>query len=165
MSTPALVESIFFAALEKKTAAERADYLDAACGADAVLRLKVKRLLDAHPLGEHYLAQPAVDRHAFDPHGPARGSMSLTSTSGPESFSEDPGAGGDSFETLGRRAGRMAVRPRPRTTPQSNKRVTRAERPSELTATEPTATCCPAATPAITRFKGNLVVPAWELST
>ena len=100
MSTPALVESIFFAALEKKTAAERADYLDAACGADAVLRLKVQRLLDAHPLGEHFLAQPAVDRHTFDPHGPARGSMSLTSTSGPESFSEDPGASGDSFETL-----------------------------------------------------------------
>ena len=129
-----------------------------------MLRLKVKRLLDSHPLGEHYLARPAVDRHAFDPHGPARGPMSLTSTSGPESFSEDPGAGGDSFETP--QTGRaMAVRPRPRTTPQSNKRVTRPERPSELTATEPTATGCPAATPAITRFKGNLVVPAWELST
>ena len=38
MSNRAQVESICFAALEKKSAAERADYLDRAWGADAVLR-------------------------------------------------------------------------------------------------------------------------------
>ncbi len=100
MSSPALVESIFFAALEKKTAAERADYLDEACGADAALRLKVERLLDAHPLAQQYLAQPAVDRQAFDPGDSARGSTSLASTSGPESVSQGPGADGDRFGTL-----------------------------------------------------------------
>ena len=39
MSTPSQVEEIFFAALDKKTAAERADYLARACGDDADLRL------------------------------------------------------------------------------------------------------------------------------
>ena len=68
MSSPSQVESIFFAALEKKTAAERADYLDQACGADAALRLRVERLLEAHPQAMDFLAQPAVDRDDFDSH-------------------------------------------------------------------------------------------------
>ena len=144
--------------------AERADYLDAACGADAVLRLKVERLLDAHPLGEHFLAQPAVDRHAFDPHDAARGANSLTSTSGSESISEDPGAGGDLFETLADGPGKGGAAPAADDATVEETRHA-SERLSELTATEPTATCRPAATPAITKFQGNIVVPAWELST
>ena len=60
------MESIFFAALEKKTAAERADYLDQACGADAALRLRVERLLESHPQAMDFLAEPAVDRGQFD---------------------------------------------------------------------------------------------------
>ena len=35
MCSPSRVESIFSTALEKKTVAERADYLDQACGGDA----------------------------------------------------------------------------------------------------------------------------------
>jgi hypothetical protein len=42
MASSSQVESIFFAALEKKTGAERADYLDRACGGDAALRLRVE---------------------------------------------------------------------------------------------------------------------------
>ena len=67
MVSPSRVESIFFAALEKKMAAERADYLDEACGADAALRLRVERLLDAHPQAKDFLAEPAVDRDRVRP--------------------------------------------------------------------------------------------------
>ena len=68
MSSASRVESIFSTALEKKTAEERADYLDQARGADAALRLRVERLLDAHPQAKDFLAQPAVDRQAFNSH-------------------------------------------------------------------------------------------------
>ena len=63
MSTPSQVESIFFAALEKQTAKERAGYLDRACGDDAALRLRVERLLEAHPQAVDFLARPAVEHH------------------------------------------------------------------------------------------------------
>jgi hypothetical protein len=49
MASSSQVETIFFAALEKKTAAERAAYLDEGCGGDAALRLRVEQLLEAHP--------------------------------------------------------------------------------------------------------------------
>ncbi len=62
MSNSSQVESIFFAALEKKKAAERAAYLDEACGGDPALRLRVERLLDAHPEAKDFLAEPAVER-------------------------------------------------------------------------------------------------------
>jgi hypothetical protein len=63
MASSSQVESIFFAALEKEAGAERAAYLDEACGADAALRLRVDQLLEAHPLAVDFLAEPAVDRH------------------------------------------------------------------------------------------------------
>ncbi len=62
MIAPSQVESIFYAALEKKTTAERADYLDDACGDDVELRRRVVRLLEAHPRAADFLARPAVDR-------------------------------------------------------------------------------------------------------
>ncbi len=43
------VESIFYSALDKEDALERAAYLDSACGEDAGLRCRVERLLNAHP--------------------------------------------------------------------------------------------------------------------
>ncbi len=67
MSTPSQVESIFFAALGKKTTAERAGYLDQACGDDAELRRRVERLLEAHPQAADFLARPAVERPGGDP--------------------------------------------------------------------------------------------------
>src|SRR5947209_5158224 len=42
-------EAVFFAALAKVDPAERAAYLDEACGTDADLRRQVDRLLAAHP--------------------------------------------------------------------------------------------------------------------
>ena len=73
MASSSQVESIFFAALEKKTAAERAAYLDQACGGDAALRFQVERLLEAHPQAMDFLAQPAVDRDELDSDDPTRG--------------------------------------------------------------------------------------------
>jgi eukaryotic-like serine/threonine-protein kinase len=60
--TPSQVEAIFFAALNEKTAAARADYLARACGDNAMLRLRVERLLIAHPQAVDFLVQPAVER-------------------------------------------------------------------------------------------------------
>jgi eukaryotic-like serine/threonine-protein kinase len=78
MSTPSRVESIFFAALGKNTAAERADCLNDACGGDAELRRRVERLLGAHPQAIDFMARPAVERPGSDaleheppPPGPA----------------------------------------------------------------------------------------------
>jgi serine/threonine-protein kinase len=52
------VESIFFAALDKGTAEERAAYLDQACGPDTQLRGRVERLLQAHPQVGDFLQAP-----------------------------------------------------------------------------------------------------------
>jgi hypothetical protein len=49
VSNASRLETIFSTALEKKTAAERAAYLDEGCGGDAALRLRVEQLLEAHP--------------------------------------------------------------------------------------------------------------------
>jgi eukaryotic-like serine/threonine-protein kinase len=100
MSSPALIESIFFAALAKKTTAERAAYLDGACGSDAALRLNVERLLNAHSRAAHCLALPAVDRQVLDSHDSAPDSTSLASTCRSESSPQNPSAGDDLFDTL-----------------------------------------------------------------
>ena len=67
LCTPSQVEAIFFAALNEKTAAARADYLARACGDNATLRLRVERLLIAHPQAVDFLAQPAVERRQVEP--------------------------------------------------------------------------------------------------
>src|SRR5262245_66427188 len=69
MGGPSQVETVFSAALERKTAEERIAYLDQACAGDAPLRRRVDRLLAAHPLAVDFLARPAVERaltEAFD---------------------------------------------------------------------------------------------------
>ena len=71
MSDPSWVELIFFAALEKETAAKRADYLEQACGGDDALRRQVERLLEAYPEAKDFLAEPAIDREDLDAHGAA----------------------------------------------------------------------------------------------
>jgi len=53
------VESIFFAALDKGSAEERAAYLDQACGPDLELRRCVERMLKAHPKVGDFLQAPA----------------------------------------------------------------------------------------------------------
>ena len=55
------VEAIFTAALEKRSPAQRAAYLDGACGNDADLRARVETLLKAHDDAGSFLDSPAVD--------------------------------------------------------------------------------------------------------
>jgi serine/threonine protein kinase len=64
MDNLSVVESIFFAALEKTSAEERAGYLDQACGQDAELRQRVERLLAAHPKVGGFLQPPTTDEPA-----------------------------------------------------------------------------------------------------
>src|SRR3954447_5662734 len=53
-------ETVFFAALAKVDPAERAAYLNEACGADTELRRCVDRLLAAHPQVGGFLRDDAV---------------------------------------------------------------------------------------------------------
>ena len=53
-------EAVFFAALARVDPAERAAYLDEACGADADLRRRVERLLAAHPQVGSFLRDDAA---------------------------------------------------------------------------------------------------------
>jgi serine/threonine protein kinase/Leucine-rich repeat (LRR) protein len=106
MASSSQVESIFFEALEKKTAKERADYLDEACGADTALRLKVERLLESHPQAIYFLAEPAVDRRQFDSDAPSHDLTSLAPASGQEERSpNDRRARAELNETLSQERG------------------------------------------------------------
>ncbi len=58
---PKDIKSIFAEALEKKTAEERAAYLDKACEGDGDLRSKVETLLKAHNEAGDFLEVPAFD--------------------------------------------------------------------------------------------------------
>jgi eukaryotic-like serine/threonine-protein kinase len=60
MPVEANAKSIFLAALDQPTPAERAAYLDAACGGDGELRRRVEALLHAHDRPDPLLDQPAV---------------------------------------------------------------------------------------------------------
>jgi serine/threonine protein kinase/Leucine-rich repeat (LRR) protein len=100
MFSPSQVESIFFAALEKKAGAERSAVLEQACGGDAALRLQVERLLDAHPPAKDFLAEPAVDRQRFNSHDATEEQTCLAPTSGPEASPGDPTTKPDMSETV-----------------------------------------------------------------
>jgi serine/threonine protein kinase/Leucine-rich repeat (LRR) protein len=89
VSNASRLETIFSTALEKKTAAERAAYLDQACGGDAVLRRQVERLLEAHPQAKSFLAQPAVDRRQYSTDDPPENVPSAAPTLGSEARPRD----------------------------------------------------------------------------
>src|SRR5437588_10733823 len=57
-------EEIFVGAVEKKTPAERAAYLDATCGQDADLRAIVDNLLKSHDEAHSFLEQPLFEAAA-----------------------------------------------------------------------------------------------------
>jgi serine/threonine protein kinase/tetratricopeptide (TPR) repeat protein len=59
MANLSLVESIFFAALDKATPGEQTAYLNEACGHDDDLRRRVERLLNAYPKAGSFLESPA----------------------------------------------------------------------------------------------------------
>ena len=100
MSAPSPVESIFFATLGKKTAAERADYLDHACGDDAELRHRVERLLEAHPQAADFLAHPAIRRHDVESSELAEDTEGFVLSSEPERVATATEARPESAETL-----------------------------------------------------------------
>src|SRR5438128_567891 len=54
-------KEVFFEAIEKPTPAERAAYLEAACGNDPVLRQRVEDLLAKHFEQDSFMKQPAVE--------------------------------------------------------------------------------------------------------
>jgi serine/threonine protein kinase len=60
MSNPSALESIFFAAMAKPTAADRIAYLDEACNADAALRNRVERMLAAQVEAGSFLEAPLL---------------------------------------------------------------------------------------------------------
>jgi serine/threonine protein kinase len=66
MKNPAELESIYFRALERPSAAERAAYVAQACNGDEELRQQVERLLGAQSAAGSFLEQPApgLDRSA-----------------------------------------------------------------------------------------------------
>jgi eukaryotic-like serine/threonine-protein kinase len=71
-------EDVFFTALAKADPAERAAYLDEACGADVELRRHVGRLLEAHPQIGSFLeegAEVVPEPHKID--GPAGATIDL----------------------------------------------------------------------------------------
>jgi serine/threonine protein kinase len=72
ISTPDVVEAVFFGALEKATPAERVEYLDGACAGNPELRARVERLLAAHPHVGDFLESP--------PAGTATGTFSTPQT-------------------------------------------------------------------------------------
>ncbi|MBX9579006.1 MAG: protein kinase [Gemmataceae bacterium] len=65
MSDVTQVEAIYLAAAERSDPAERAAYLDDACGADADLRRRVDELLAAHPKLGRFLEPPSGATHAY----------------------------------------------------------------------------------------------------
>src|SRR5262245_24110406 len=88
MSNAAQVEALFFAALEKETAAERAAYLDSACGGDAELRRQVEKLLNAHSKVGDFLKKPAVEQLAAASE-PSEATEAPASTAGQEAVPAD----------------------------------------------------------------------------
>ena len=59
-------ESIFAAAIERKSPVERAAYLDGACGDDMPLRERVEALLHSHEDAGTFLKNPAVSAETID---------------------------------------------------------------------------------------------------
>ena len=68
MSSPSALESIFFTALEKRSAQERSEFLLAACAGDAELLGRVRSMLDAEARAGHFLEQPAYVHESIAEH-------------------------------------------------------------------------------------------------
>src|SRR5262245_61548219 len=84
MTEQSPAEAIFFAALDRATAEDRAAFLDEACGADEGLRRRVERLLAAHPQADGFLECPivgAADLAALAAQDGSHGSDTLTGRS------------------------------------------------------------------------------------
>jgi eukaryotic-like serine/threonine-protein kinase len=84
-------ETLFAAALEKRTPAERAAFLIEVCSEDVVLRQRVEALLHSHDLAE-FLKNPAVKRPVEDRSVPQRTAEELPATVDGPISTECPGS-------------------------------------------------------------------------
>jgi eukaryotic-like serine/threonine-protein kinase len=111
MSNASRVETLFFAALELGTAAERAAYLDSACGGDAELRRQVEKLLNAHPKVGDFLKKPVLEplaappepsdgAHAFEASSDGQSAVSAARKGPSLAPTEGEGSGDDEDNTL-----------------------------------------------------------------
>src|SRR5262249_17667349 len=91
MSKASTVESLFFAALEKGSDAERAAFLDTACGGDTELRRQVEKLLRAEARVGDFLQKPVGELLAAAPAQPDAPTVST----------DEPAAGADSSRAAG----------------------------------------------------------------
>src|SRR5262249_49400366 len=91
MATSSSVESLFLAALEKPSPAERAAYLDEACGDDLELHRRVQRLLEAQRNAGSFLQAPAA---ALGPTGNPRPPELHRAMIGPDKLLQQIGEGG-----------------------------------------------------------------------
>jgi hypothetical protein len=91
MSKASSVESVFFAALEKGSDAERAAFLDTACGGDTELRRQVEKLLKAEARVGDFLQKPVFEHLSTAPEQPDAANVSM----------DGPAAGADSSRTAG----------------------------------------------------------------
>src|SRR5882724_3205493 len=88
-------ESILYAAIKKTTPAERAAYLDGACGTDQNLRQEIEALLQAHEGRGEFMAKPAVEHTAaFDPNNTTSFTHQALDQIGPYKLREKLGEGG-----------------------------------------------------------------------
>jgi tetratricopeptide (TPR) repeat protein/serine/threonine protein kinase len=89
MNTPSPLEAIFFAALEKDSAPERAAYLDQACAGDADLRRRVEKMLTAQSKAGSFLEDPHIGGTIDEPVPEKAGTVI-----GPYKLIEEIGEGG-----------------------------------------------------------------------
>src|SRR5262245_15825213 len=85
-------DELLLAALEKPTAAERAAYLDGACGVDQALRALGQGLLKAHEAAGNFLEEPLFE--ATPSTEPLLTSEKSASIIGPYKLLEQIGEGG-----------------------------------------------------------------------
>lgn len=64
------IDSVFSDALMRRSGEERTTYLDSVCGANAELRQRVERLLQAHSDAQSFLESPAIEPVATSEHMP-----------------------------------------------------------------------------------------------
>src|SRR5262245_66033407 len=93
-------QSIFLAALELPTPAERAAYLKGACGADPALLANVRELLAAHEKDDGFLDRPPPCATVDEPPVAERAGAVI----GPYKLLEQVGEGGFGVVSMAQRA-------------------------------------------------------------
>jgi len=91
-------ETLFEAALEKLSSAERAAFLDEACANDPAMRQRVEALLEAHKKAGDYLEQPALEQMGAGAAPVPDATAALDPAGGPEPAGARTEPGGDEID-------------------------------------------------------------------